>query len=353
MNDQFGAGRALCIRHHRKTDGRSLWLYGRAPHEESPIGEITGCEPGGSHLRWHPLRGEWLIVSPRRQGRTFAPTGGDNPLAPARSGGPLTEIPFTSFEVVVFENRFPGLSATAEPPPEAVWSNAQACGACEVVVYTDDPDASMGTLANDRRVLLLEALADRCRHHLEQGARFVLPFENRGAEVGATLHHPHGQIYAFPFVPAPQAAAARAYAEGYDLSRERDAWGEVALVRDRLHASSFVPPFARFPYECWIAPKTRRAGLGQLTAAELEDVATLIGDCAQRYDRMFGRPTPYMMALHGAPAGAEARFHFTVQFYPLLRSPDRIKFLAGVEQSTGVFTVDVTPEAAARALREA
>lgn len=90
-----------------------------------------------------------------------------------------------------------------------------------------------------------------------------------------------------------------------------------------------------------------------MNAAELEDVAALMGDCCRRYDRMFGRPTPDMMALHGAPAGAEAHFHLTVQFYPLLRSADRLKFLAGVEQSTGVFTVDVEPEAAARALREA
>lgn len=343
----------LQVRHHRKSDGRSLWLYGREHHDAAPLDEIVGYEPGGAHLRFHPLRQEWLVVSPRRQSRTFAPTGGDNPLAAASPGGPLTEIPFTRFEVAVFENRFPGLSDQAEPAPDLPWQTAPAQGACEVVVYTTDPLANMGTLESDRRVLLLEALADRCRHHLEQGARFVLPFENRGPEVGATLHHPHGQIYAFPFVPAPQQAAARAFAAGYDLGRELDRWGEAARVVSRASAASFVPPFARFPYECWIAPLARRARLTDLTAAELEDVAALMGDCCRRYDRMFGRPTPYMMAFHGAPAGAEAHFHLTVQFYPLLRSAERLKYLAGVEQSTGVFTVDVAPEAAALALREA
>lgn len=206
--------RPFTVRHHRKADGRSLWLYGRVPHVAEPLDEIVGYEPGGAHLRFHPLRREWLVVSPRRQSRTFAPTGGDNPLAAASPGGAPTEIPFADFEVAVFQNRFPGLSAEAESAHEVPWQTAPAIGACEVVVYTTDPTASMGTLEDGRRVLLLEALADRCRHHLEQGARFVLPFENRGPEVGATLHHPHGQIYAFPFVPGPQTAVAQALPTG-------------------------------------------------------------------------------------------------------------------------------------------
>jgi UDPglucose--hexose-1-phosphate uridylyltransferase len=341
------------VRHHRKADGRSLWLYGRSAHVSLPLDEINGYEPGGAHLRFHPLRQEWLVVSPKRQTRTFAPTGGDNPLAPATAGGPLTEIPFADFEVAVFENRFPGLSAVPDPAPEAAWTTAPAQGACEVVIYTTDPAASMGTLDDDRRVLLLETLADRARHHLGKGAQFVLPFENRGAEVGATLHHPHGQIYAFPFVPAPQASAARAFAAGYDLVRERERWGEAFEVATLSNAACFIPPFARFPYECWIAPTVRKARLCDMSGAELADLAALMGDCCRRYDRLFARPMPYMMALHAAPAGAEASWHFTVQFYPLLRSADRLKYLAGVEQATGVFTVDVAPEAAAQALREA
>lgn len=353
MTDSKFVSGQVHIRHHHKADGRSLWLYGRARHDKPPLPEIVGYEPGGAHLRFHPLRQEWMIVSPKRQSRTFAPTGGDNPLAPAAAGGALTEIPFTGFEVAIFENRFPGLSAAAELHPDAAWQTAPARGACEVVVYTADPLANMGTLDQDRRVLLLEALGDRCRHHMEQGAQFVLPFENRGAEVGATLHHPHGQIYAFPFVPAPQQAAARAFADGYDLARELDCWGAGARIILREHAASFVPPFARFPYECWIATHVRRPSLAAMTAGELDDLAALMGDCCRRYDRMFGRPTPYMMALHAAPAGAEASFHMTIQFYPLLRSADRLKYLAGVEQATGVFTVDVAPEMAAQALREA
>lgn len=344
---------AFHARHYRKPDGRSLWLYGRNEHTEAPLHEITGTNQVGGHLRFHPLRGEWLVVSPQRQNRTFAPTGGANPLGPARPGEEPTEIPFSDFEVVVFENRFPGLSAEATKDLDAPWQTAPASGACEVVVYTTDREASMATLDADRRVLLLQVLAERYRHHLGKGARYVLPFENRGAEVGATLHHPHGQIYAMPFVPAPQAAAARAFAQGFDLTKARDGWGEASIVATTSTADLFVPPFARFPYEAWIAPRARRAGLTDLNAQELDDLAALMGDCCQRYDRLFDRPMPYMMSMHAAPAGAEEHFHFTVQFYPLLRSATRQKYLAGVEQSTGVFTVDIAPEVAAAALRAA
>lgn len=353
MSDSLSETRKLFTRHHRKPDGRSLWLYGRVLHNEPPAQEIIGYQPGGAHLRFHPLRQEWLVVSPGRQARTFDPAGALNPLAPFRDGAPLTEIPFTNFEVAVFENRFPGLSRDAEPAPVSTWQSGTASGACEVIVYSADPEASMGSLPDDRRVLLLEAIADRMRHHAASGAQFVLPFENRGAEAGATLHHPHGQIYAFPFVPAPQAKAARAFADGYSLQRELERWGDTAIVTARACAVGFVPPFARFPYECWLAPTARQPSLTGLEPAELEDMAALIGDICRRYDRLFGRPMPYMMTLHSAPAGAEARFHFTVQFYPLLRSAERLKFLAGVEQATGVFTVDVAPEAAAAALQAA
>lgn len=352
MPTKPAASHNLCVRHHRKADGRSLWTFGRHHHDAPLQDEIIGYEPGGAHLRFHPLRQEWLIVSPGRQSRTFAPNGGSNPLAPATRGGPVTEIPFGDFEVAVFENRFPGLSSAGHKAPSVPCLTAPAAGACEVVVYSPDPCATMATLDNDRRVLLLEAIRERSRQHMAKGARFVLPFENRGPEAGVTLHHPHGQIYAFPFVPAPQAAAAKAFADGYDLTRELALWGDLATVSARSHAVSFVPPFARFPYECWIAPTTRRADLASLNADELEDLAALMGETCRRYDCLFGRPMPYMMTFHSAPAGAEAHFHFTVQFYPLLRSADRLKYLAGVEQATGVFTVDVAPEAAAQALRE-
>ncbi len=354
-SSQAVSGKAIAhFRHyHQKADGRDLWLYGIAPHAGEAAAEFTDLIPSGSVLRAHPLRGGYSIYSPHRQNRTFKPSTADDPLAPARPGGAITEIPFPDFEVAVFGNRFPSLSAMAPTPIAENWDEARASGACEVIVYTPELSGNMGTLSNARRLLLLEAIIHRYTDHFKAGAAYVLPFENRGDAVGATLAHPHGQIYAFPFVPEPQTFAARAFADGYDLTRERARWGEAFHVSQANGVAAFVPPYARFPYEMWIAPERCVVGPWEMTANELEGLATLLGETTRRYDALFGKPMPYMMSFQAAPAQCAKNFHFTVQYFPMQRDKDRLKFLASVEQSTGVFTVDVAPERAAEALRGA
>jgi len=115
--------------------------------------------------------------------------------------------------------------------------------------------------------------------------------------------------------------------------------------------AAFCPRFARFPYEVWIAPREQQQGLWEANEEQCAGFAELLGDITRRYDAFFGEPTPTMFALHCAPNGGSAGYHWTAQFYPLLRAPGRVKYLASVEQHTGVFTVDVMPDAAAAALR--
>ncbi|MEO0972173.1 MAG: galactose-1-phosphate uridylyltransferase, partial [Pseudomonadota bacterium] len=144
---------------------------------------------------------------------------------------------------------------------------------------------------------------------------------------------------------------ARAFAEGYDLAafyqQTRTSYGVVSVDA----VSAWCPPFARFPYEVWLLPQRRVAGPWDLDEGEQEAFAALLGEMTRRYDAMFGESTPYMLALHAAPKGMEQAYHFTAQFYPILRAPGRLKYLASVEQHTGVFTVDVMPEQAAAELR--
>jgi len=156
-----------------------------------------------------------------------------------------------------------------------------------------------------------------------------MPFENRGDEVGVTQHHPHGQIYAFPFVPKVQQDAVKAFAEGYNLSQDINRYKADYAVTEAGGLCAFCPPYARFPFETWIAPYKRHDGPWTFSEEK----------------------TPYMLSLHAAPKSAQGKFHFTAQFYPLLRSPERVKYLASVEQATGAFTVDVMPEMAAKTLR--
>ncbi len=346
-------GRRVHRRLHMKPDGRHLCLYGFDKHA-APL--IEGDEPdrsAGAELRLHPLRGDWSIYASQRQNRTYKPGAATNPLAPSRAGAPLTEIPFETFELAIFENRFPSLSEDAPLPSDVPLQVAVAKGACDVIVYAPEAEGSLATLGQDRRRLLVEAWVDRYQSLFEQGCAYVLPFENRGDEVGVTLHHPHGQIYGFPFIPGPQQYAADAFDAGYDLAKEVSIRGDDYLISEAGGIAAYAPPFARFPYEVWISSTAPAPGPWAFNEEQSDGFAHLLGDVCRRYDAFFGRQTPYMMSLHAAPYGRDGKYQFTTQFYPLLRAPDRIKYLASVEQATGVFTVDIMPEQAAERLRGA
>jgi len=212
-------------------------------------------------------------------------------------------------------------------------------------------EGNLQSLGQDKRRLLLAAWIDRYETLFAQGCEFVLPFENRGDEVGVTLHHPHGQIYAFPFVPQVQEKAMSAFEKGYDLAADIQTFKTDYAVAEAGGITAFCPPYARFPFETWIAPDIRARGPWEFNADQLDGFAHLLGDMTRRYDEYFQRPTAYMLSLHAAPLRADDSFHFTAQFYPLLRAPSRVKYLASVEQATGTFTVDVMPEMAAKTLR--
>ena len=302
-----------------------------------------------TELRFNELRGETVDYAIHRQERTFLPPRDHCPLDATKPGGEPTEIPYPEFEIAVFDNRFPAF----ERPH----------GAAEVVVYTDDHDASFATLPLARA----EALMWVWRHrYLELGSRpdvdYVFIFENRGVEVGVTLHHAHGQIYGYPFIPpvpaleqaaderlggcAPCALLERELAEGARVTYEND-----ALV-------AYVPYAARWPYELHLVLLEHRPSLLQCTAEELRLVADALQRVVRGYDRLFERPFPYVMAVHQAPtAGASpadvpGEGHLHIEFYPPLRTRDKLKYLAGSEQGAGAFISDVLPEEAAAALRE-
>ena len=345
------AGRPVFRRDHVKRDGRALYLYGYAPHAQAPQPEDAGEVAKGGELRFHPLRREWNLYAPHRQNRTFKPSAADDPLAPTRPGGAATEIPFTDFELAVFENKFTSLHREAPSPPDLPRvETARANGHCDVVVYTAEPEGDLHTIGQNRRRLLLSAWNDRYAALFAQGLDFVFPFENRGEAVGVTLHHPHGQIYAFGFIPQVQANAAQGFAQGYRLCEHmRDVATENG-VAEAGGVRATCPPFARFPYETYLTCDRPIRGPWDMTEEEADGFAHLLGDMTRRYDALFGQSTPLMLSLHAAPQSADA-WEFSAQFYPLLRSPGRVKYLASVEQGTGAFTVDVMPQAAAQALK--
>ncbi len=345
-----------------KPDGRRLVLYGRAP-----IAAGAPPIPGppvvaNSHLRWHPLRGEWVAYAAHREDRTFLPPPEYNPLAPTTSAAHPTELPAGSYDVAVFENRFPTLTDPAPPPPDAIVPTAPATGVCEVVVFTQDPAATLGGLPLDHLELVIDVWGDRTA---EIGGRdeirYVMPFENRGVEVGVTLQHPHGQLYAYDFVPpvaARELARQKVYldANGRGLLEDHIA-AELRDGRRVLYtgdaAVAFVPACARYPYETWVAPRRPVPTVAALLPGERADLARALKTVLLKYDGLWQRRFPYIMVIHQAPTDGDAHpeAHLHLELYPPYRSRDRLKYLAGTEIGAGMFANDALPEEKAAELR--
>lgn len=349
-----------------KADGRRLLLYARQPLPDddaaAPSPNGTSATRPNAHLRWHPLLGEWVAYASHRQNRTFLPPPEYNPLAPTTDPKAPTEVPAGDWDIAVFENLFPTLIPTAHDPPSLEVPTRPALGTCEVVVFTQDPGGSLGRLPLSHIELLIDVWADR---YQELGARpdveYVFPFENRGVEVGVTLQHPHGQIYAYPFVPpvaARQLAEQRSTLErtGRGLLEQfaaREIREATRLLYDGPDVTAFVPICARYPYEAWVLPKRPARSFAALAASERRDFARALKTVLLKYDGLWKRPLPYVLAIYQAPTdGAlhdEAHVH--AEFYPVMRMEGRVKYLAGSELGAGVFTADTLPEQKAEELR--
>ena len=348
-----------------KPDGRRLTLYSRKPiapqsTAPSPFADPLNASP---HLRWHPLRGEWVTYAAYRQGRTFLPPPEYNPLAVTTDSTHPTEVPPGAWDVAVFDNRFPSLSFDSAESPSLIVPTVPATGHCDVVVFTQDSEASLGTLPLAHIDLLLQVWGDRTVKLAQHGdIAYVLPFENRGPEVGVTLHHPHGQIYAYPVVPPVPALMqheAKSYyiKHGYGvlenlIAEERRAG--VRMLYEGPHAVAFVPVCARYPYEVWVAPIDPLESFTHLTNEQRADLARALKTVLLKYDGLWQRPLPYLMAWYQAPTDGKPHpeSHLHAQFYPPYRTSDRLKYLAGTEIAAGFFAMDALPEDKARELQQ-
>jgi len=318
-----------------------------------------------SERRWNPTLGEWVMTATHRQDRTFLPPRDFCPLCPTRPGGAPTEIARADFDIAVFENRFPSLR---RDPPEpvvagsAIMPVAPSSGACEVVVYTPVHD---GTLADQPLERIEHLIAVWAHRTLILGARpevaAVFCFENKGEIIGVTLHHPHGQIYAYSWLPsvlAREDAAGRAHLASTgrcvwcDVLEQELADGSrvVARTDDWL---AVVPFYARWPYEVHLLPRRHVGWLHELTDAEVEGMARILKTLLLKYDALFGFSLPYIMAIHQRPTdgGDHEGYHLHVELYPPNRTETKLKFLAGSETGAGAFINDTLPEETAAQLR--
>jgi UDPglucose--hexose-1-phosphate uridylyltransferase len=331
-------------------DGRELVYYDahddtvRDAADPRPLTPVTSA----SEIRHDPLLDEHVAIASHRQGRTYHPPADSCPLCPS-TGDRHSEIPADAYDVAVFENRFPSLSGDN--------------GRCEVVCFTSDHTASFADLTEERAALVVAAWTDRTAALAARpGVRQVYCFENRGTEIGVTLAHPHGQIYAFPFT-TPRTATMLRTAAAHRARTGRNLFDDV-LARERAgervvlageHWTAFVPYAARWPYEVHLFPHHRVPDLTALGDAARAELPGLYLELLRRFDRLFGPdapPTPYISAWHQAPADARDEFALHLELFTVRRASGKLKYLAGTESGMGAFMNDVSPESAADRLRE-
>ena len=377
--------------HTHLADGRDLFYFDdsepyvsgastRRLDDPRPLGARFEAGSAGPQMRRDPLTGEWIPMATHRMNRTHLPPANANPLAPANPNSEYSdgEIPADDYDVVVFENRFPSLMHLPGEPVaetllenEPLWQAQPAAGRCEVICFSPNADESLADVSPTRMRTIIEAWADRTSAlSALDGIKQVFCFENRGEAIGVTLHHPHGQIYAYPYLtPRTETMlrVAREHREGTGRNLLEDVMAAELKSGRRVVAQSeywvaYVPVAAKWPVEVHIAPRdTSRAipDLPALTDAERADLATFYLDLLRRLDLFFPTPDgaparlPYISGWHQAPV-AEGRddLRLHLQIFSIQRAPGKLKYLAGSESGMGAWISDTSPENIADRLNE-
>jgi len=349
----------------RLADGREILYFDRDPvprdaadpRDLPPVSTL-------SQLRFDALLGEWVTVASHRQTRTFLPPADECPLCPSRNGR-QTEVPESDYQVVVFENRFPSLATgvVQDVPPTAPGAPPAELrpgfGRCEVVCFTSAHDRVFADLGPERARLVVDVWAERTAElSALEGVQQVFCFENHGEEIGVTLSHPHGQIYAYPFV-TPRVEKVLGSVRRHREATGGDLFAEVVaaeaagprVVTANDHWTAFVPAAARWPYEVQFFPLRRVPDLPALGDAERDAFVQVYLDVLARFARRFDTPMPYIASWNQAPARNRDDWWLNLQLFSLRRAPGKLKYLAGSESGMGAFITDTNPEDIAEQLR--
>jgi len=326
--------------------------------------------------RWHPLREEWVIVAAHRHDR---PWHGERAAATATRAPAYVEDCYFCpgnrrvggacnphyRSVFVFDNDHPCVGPDAPQSlaaPPGIYRNSPATGIARVVCYTPLHNVTLAELEAGEITALLRAWREQ---YVELGdrpeVRHVLIFENKGEVVGVSNPHPHGQIYATNFVfktIETEVIASRRYYADHGRVLFQDIIGsELAdgrrVLAENASAIVFLPYFARYAYECYVAPRETHPSLATMSDGELADLSAALKWLLVRYDNLWRMSFPYVLTLHQAPTdgGDYGGFHFHIECHPPLRKPDLLKYLAGPEVGGGNFLSDTLPEVKAAELR--
>ncbi|KQQ25813.1 galactose-1-phosphate uridylyltransferase [Frondihabitans sp. Leaf304] len=353
-------------------DGRELIYFDDAdttlPAERKPDRRPLDPRPETATMRQDVLTGEWVSIAASRQNRAFLPPAELDPLAPATETNP-SEIP-DIYDVAVFENRSPSfgplLPDDADNAPLSlddlseigIGRTRTSIGRCEVVCFSPETYGSFASLSESRARTVVEAWADRTEAlSALPGIQQVFPFENRGEAIGVTLHHPHGQIYAYPYV-TPRTTRLLQSIESYgpnlfeDILDTERSGPRVVLAGE--HFTAFVPFAARWPVEIHLLPHRHVPDFAGLTSDERDELALMYRRILRGVDALYDDPTPYIAAWHQAPVNVgRDTVRLMLQVTSPRRAESKLKFLAGSEAAMGAWIGDLVPEKSAELIREA
>ncbi|MCW5909198.1 MAG: galactose-1-phosphate uridylyltransferase [Chitinophagales bacterium] len=301
-------------------------------------------------FRWNPLLDTWTMIATNRQHRPHLPKNycpfcpKDNPNLPA-------------FDVLAYPNDFPVMSLSPEPVKEKtrkktnnVFKATEATGRCEVILYSPDHNKQLYDLS-DAHVFKIVNLWSERYSKLQQDERikYIFEFENRGEEVGVTIHHPHGQLYAYSFIPfkiREELTNCKKYYKKHgrnlfaDLNAAEKKYGKRVVFENKSFIA-YIPYFTDYPFGVFVVNKKLKGNITQFSATEKRDLAELLKKLTAGFDKIYDRQFPYMMCMHQTPvnekryADAEEYYAFHIEFYPPLRAKDKVKWYAGSEMGAG------------------
>lgn len=315
-----------------------------------------------SELRYNPLLNTWVIHSAARQNRPNLPKD-SCPFCPG-SG----QVP-DEYEVLVYNNDYPVLSENPEVAANYIhplYKSKEAYGKAEVILYSSNHNATFCSLSKEHIARIVQVWKDRNDAlSADPKIEYVFPFENRGEEVGVTMHHPHGQLYAYSWVP-PKVAEELAncieyyHTEGYNLfdvitKVERE--DGRRLLYENEHFIAYLPYFTDYPFGVFIVAKDNTVNLSEFTPAHVTNLADILKVITAAFDKIYDKPFPYMMVTHQSPVNkggyefANEFYRFHIEFYPPLRDKDKIKWYASSEMGAWVATNPNSLEQCAEVLR--
>jgi len=343
-------------------DGRDLIYYDDADTTLAPGRRADARDldprPATATMRQDPLTGEWISIAAARQNRVFLPSADRDPLAPATAENP-SEVP-DNYDVVVFENRSPSFGpelGELELGGLGLGRTAPSHGRCEVVCFSPAHEGSFGSLTQSRARTVIEAWADRTAFLTGlPGVQQVFPFENRGEAIGVTLHHPHGQIYCYPYV-TPRTTrlieSIAAFGPGlFQSILEFESASDRVVLRGE-HWTAYVPFAARWPLEVHMLPHRHIPDFAATNALERDELSRLYLRLLRGIDALYDTPTPYIAAWHQAPVTVgRGDIRLMLQVTSPRRAESKLKYLAGSESAMGAWIGDIPPEQAAEFIRQ-